>query len=342
MNAKRGILAFFLIMVLGIFFMFGANTAQAKAIELSYSNFFPPTHIQGKLGDLWAKEIEKRTNGKVKITYYPGGALLKGPKIYDGILKGITDIGMSVFGYSRGVFPSMEAIDLPLQYPNGRVATFVINRFYDKFKPKELSKVKVMYLHAHGPGLVHSKKPVNKLEDLRGLKIRSYGFNAKVVKALGGVPVAMGQGGVYEALQKGVVDATFSPMEVLKGWKQGEVIKYTIECYSIGYTAGFYVAMNLDKWNSLPKDVQKVFDEVNALWIAKHGDAWDSIDKAGREFTLSLGNKIIPLSQAESARWAKAVQPVFAGYIKAAEGKGLPGKDYVKTLRELIRIWSKE
>jgi TRAP-type C4-dicarboxylate transport system substrate-binding protein len=341
MNAKRGILAFFLIMVLGVFFMFGANTAQAKAIELSYSNFFPPTHIQGKLGDLWAKEIEKRTKGKVKITYYPGGALLKGPKIYDGVLKGISDIGMSVFGYSRGVFPSMEAMDLPMGYPNGKAATAIINDFYNKFKPKELNKIKVMYLHAHGPGLLHSKKAVNKLEDMKGLKIRSYGFNAKVAKALGGVPVAMGQGGVYEALQKGVVDATLSPIEVLKGWKQGEVIKYTIECYSVGYTAGFYVAMNLNKWNALPKDVQKVIIDVNNEWITKHGIAWDDADKAGREFTLSLGNKIIPLSKAEGARWASAAAPVVDGYIKAKAAKGLPAKDYVDFIKAGVKKYSK-
>ncbi|MCK4789662.1 MAG: TRAP transporter substrate-binding protein [Desulfobacteraceae bacterium] len=337
MNAKKGILVFFLIMVLGVFFMFGANTAQAKAIELSYSNFFPPTHIQGKLGDLWAKEIEKRTKGKVKITYYPGGALLKGPKIYDGIQKGITDIGMSVFAYSRGVFPSMEAIDLPMGYTNGNAVTLIINDFYNKFKPKELNKIKVMYLHAHGPGLLHSKKPVYKLEDLKGLKVRAVGAAAKAVKALGGVPVAMGQGGVYEALQKGVVDATFSPIEVLKGWKQGEVVKYTIECYSVGYTAGFYVAMNVNKWNALPKDVQKVIVDVNNEWIAKHGKAWDDSDKAGREFTLSLGNKIIPLSKAEGARWSKAVQPVIDGYIKAKSAKGLPAQDYVDTVRALIK-----
>jgi TRAP-type C4-dicarboxylate transport system substrate-binding protein len=321
--------------------MFGANTAQAKAIELSYSNFFPPTHIQGKLGDLWAKEIEKRTKGKVKITYYPGGALLKGPKIYDGVLKGISDIGMSVFGYSRGVFPSMEAMDLPMGYPNGKAATAIINDFYNKFKPKELNKIKVMYLHAHGPGLLHSKKAVNKLEDMKGLKIRSYGFNAKVAKALGGVPVAMGQGGVYEALQKGVVDATLSPIEVLKGWKQGEVIKYTIECYSVGYTAGFYVAMNLNKWNALPKDVQKVIIDVNNEWITKHGIAWDDADKAGREFTLSLGNKIIPLSKAEGARWASAAAPVVDGYIKAKAAKGLPAKDYVDFIKAGVKKYSK-
>jgi len=328
--------------VIGVFlFAFLSVSIPTKGmcatIELSYANFFPPTHIQAKLGQMWAKEIEKRTNGKVKITYYPGGSLLKGPKIYDGVLKGITDIGMSVFGYTRGVFPSMEAIDLPLGYPSGKVATCVINEFYNRFRPKELSKVKVMYLHAHGPGLLHSKKAVYKLEDIKGLKIRSTGFCAKLVKALGGIPVAMGQGGTYEALQKGVVDATFSPMEVLKGWKQAEVIDYTTECYSVGYTTGFYVFMNLDKWNSLPKDVQKVIEQVNREWIPKHGQAWDKSDEEGRKFTLKLGNKIIPLSEAESKRWAKAAESVFEEYIKSAEKRGVPGREYVNFIKEAIK-----
>ncbi|MFH0845481.1 MAG: TRAP transporter substrate-binding protein [Pseudomonadota bacterium] len=337
MKLRRCALFFSLVVALGVFSFLTPRILYAADIELSYANFFPPTHIQAKLGESWIKEVEKRTNGKVKITYYPGGALLKGPQIYDGVLKGITDMGMSVFAYSRGVFPSMEALDLPLAYPNGKAATLVINEFYNKFKPKELSKVKVAYLHAHGPGLLHSKKEVKTMEDLKGLKVRSTGFSAKVVQALGGVPVAMGQGETYESLQKGVVDATFSPMEVLKGWKQAEVIKYTVECYSVGYTAGFYVAMNLDKWNSLPKDIQKVIEQVNKEWISKHGEAWDSSDKAGREFTLSKGNKIIPLSKEESARWAKAVEPVIDGYIKDVGGKGLPGKDYVTFLKAAVK-----
>lgn len=337
MKVRKGCLVLGLVLTFGAFSLFSAYTVKAAPIEISYANFFPPAHIQGKLGASWAKEIEQRTNGKVKITYYPGGALLKGPKIYDGILKGITDMGMSVFAYSRGVFPSMEAIDLPLGYPSGARATIVINDFYKGFRPKELSNVKVLYLHAHGPGLLHSKKGIYKLEDVKGLKIRATGNSAKVAEALGAVPVAMGQGGTYEALQKGVVDATFSPIEVLKGWKQAEVIKFTIECYSIGYTSGFFVAMNLDKWNSLPPDVQKVFDDVSSDWIFKHGAAWDSSDKAGRTFSLSLGNKIIPLSKGESARWAMAVQPVIEGYINKAKGKGLPGWDYVEFIKQRIK-----
>ena len=337
MKVIRFSLVFCLAVTFGMSFLCGVTTAQAKAIELSYANFFPPTHIQAKLGASWAKEVEKLSNGKVKITYHPGSVLLNPKNMYDGVVKGIADIGMGVFAYNKGIFPAMEAIDLPMGYPNGKVATKVINDYYNKFNPKELSKVKVMYLHAHGPGLLHSKKPVKKLEDMKGLKVRSTGSSARLVEAMGGVPVAMSQRGAYEALQKGVTDATLGPIEVLKGWKQGEVIKSTTECYSVGYTAGFYVLMNLKKWNSLPKDVQKVIEEANKAWIAKHGKAWDDSDKAGREFTLSKGNKIIPLSKEESARWAKATQPVIDGYIKDKGAKGLPAKAYVEFIKAGVK-----
>jgi TRAP-type C4-dicarboxylate transport system substrate-binding protein len=319
----------------------GAFKVQAAAIQLNYANFFPPTHFNAQLGDSWAKEIEKRTNGKVKFTQFPGGALLKGPEIYDGVTKGVADVGMSLFAYTAGRFPSMEALDLPIGYPNGKTATFVANDFYKKFQPKEIAGVKLLYLHAHGPGLLHSKKEVKSLDDVKGLKIRCTGFSAKAASALGGVPVAMGQGQAYEALQKGVVEATLAPMEVLKGWKQGEVIKYTVECFSVGYTTAMYVIMNEAKWKALPPDVQKVFQAVSAEWIKKHAEGWDVADAEGRKFSLSLGNKIIPLSKEESAKWAKAVRPVIDDYAKVLAGKGLPGNDYVKFIQGSIEKYSK-
>lgn len=307
--------------------------AEAKTINLTYSTFFPPTHIQAQLAVEWGNEIEKRTNGKVKFSHFAGGALLKGPQICDGVLKGISDVGESVFAYTRGRFPSIEAIDLPMGYPNGVAATKIINDFYNKFKFEEFKDFKVLYLFAHGPGLLFSKKSVRSLEDLKGLKIRSTGTSAAVSNALGACAVSMPQGATYEALQKGVVEATWGPIEVLKGWKQGEVIKYMIDSFSVGYTQGFFVAMNLKKWNSLPKDVQDTIEEVNAEWIIKTGEAWDSSDKIGREFSTGLGNETITLSEKESARWAEAVQPVFEDYIEAAEKKGLPGRDYVEFIR---------
>ena len=342
MNKTVKLTILFLVVILAIVVVvFFITKKPAEIIELSYANLFPPTHIQSQLPESWCKEVEKRTNGAVKITYYPGGTLSAGPKIFSDILDGIADVGNSVIGYTPGFFPAMQAIDLPMGYPNAHVATKVINDFYNIFKPETLSKVKVMYFHAHGPGILHSKKSVLKLEDLKGMKIRSYGFNAKMTSALGAVPVAMPQSGVYEALQKGVADGTFSPSEVLKGWKQAEVVKATTQCYSVGYTAGFFVVMNLDKWNSLPKNVQRTIEEINKEWVGKYGDAWEESDQEGLKFTRSLGNEVIPLSAAESARWAEAVAPVVDAYVKDATGKGLPGQEYVDFIRVKIKEYSK-
>jgi TRAP-type C4-dicarboxylate transport system substrate-binding protein len=317
-------------------FVFAGIGPAAGETKLTYSIFFPPTHVQAKTGESWAKEVEKRTNGQVKITVFPGGTLTPADQCYDGVVKGISDIGMSAFAYSRGRFPLMEALDLPLGFPSGLVATRVANEFYTVMKPKALEDVKVLYLHAHGPGLLHTKKPVKTLEDLKGTKIRSTGFSAKIVEALGATPVAMPQGETYESLQKGVVDGTFGPIEVLKGWKQAEVIKSTTDCRDVGYTTVFFVVMNLKKWNALPKDTQKIIEDVSKEWIDVHGKAWDSSDAEGRAFTLSLGNQIINLSAAESARWKKAVKPTIDEYIKNTDAKGLPGKKAAKEAQTIL------
>lgn len=335
---KRNLLLMTLIGIFLITFWMPMNaaTAEEKTTTLTYSIFFPPTHGQCKAGISWAEEVEKRTGGRVKITVFPGGTLTKADQCYDGVVKGISDIGMSCFAYTRGRFPVMEALDLPHGYPSGTVATRVATDFYREMRPKELDDVKMLYIHAHGPGLLHTKKPVSTLEDLKGMKIRSTGLSAKITEALGGVPVAMPQSDTYEALQKGVVEGTFTPIETLKGWKQAEVVKYTTDCTGVGYTTGMFVVMNLDKWNALPEDIKKILEEVSNEWIDVHGAVWDSSDQEGREYTLSLGNKIIPLTEEENNRWAEAVKPIIDEYITTAEGKGLPGKKAVATVKALI------
>jgi TRAP-type C4-dicarboxylate transport system substrate-binding protein len=319
----------------------GSSNVLAATTNLTYSVFFPPTHGQSIAAVEWTKEIEKRTNGRVKINVFSGGTLTPADQTYDGVVKGISDLGMSCFAYTRGRFPVMEVLDLPIGYPNGRTATRVANDFYKKFKPKELDGVKVLYIHAHGPGLLHTIKPVNSLKDLKGMKIRSTGLSLNVVEKLGAVPVAMPQPGAYEALQRGVVDGTFTPIETLKGWKQAEVIKYTTDSSGIGYTTAMFVVMNLKKWNALPKDIQDIFESVSAQWIDVHGQKWDTLDLEGRQYTLSLGNKVIPLSNEEDARWKKAVSPIIQDYIKTTDAKGLPGQQAVKEVESLIRKYGK-
>jgi TRAP-type C4-dicarboxylate transport system substrate-binding protein len=285
----------------------------------------------------WAKEIERRTNGRVKITIFPGGTLTAADKCYDGVVKGISDIGMSVFAYTRGRFPLTEVADLPLGIKSGLVATKLINAYYKKFNPKELKDVKVMYLHGHGPGFLHTKTAVEKLEDLKGMKIRCTGLAAKIVEKLGAVPVAMPMPDTYDSLKRGVVEGSMAPQESLKTWKWGEVVKFTTESWGSAYSTGFFVVMNKEKWNGLPKDVKRIIEQVNAEWIERQGKNWDDIDKAGREATLAAGNKIISLSKEENMRWAAAVSPILDGYVKNIKEKGLPGDKALKFYRDELK-----
>lgn len=312
--------------------------AQSKPIELTYSMHFVASHQMAVFGRKWADEVEKRTKGRVKITMFPGGSLIPSPQAYDGVIKGIADIAMSFQGFTRGRFPLTEVIDLPLAYKNGMTATKMTNELYEKFKPKEYNEVQIMYLHAHGPGFFHTRnKPVNKLEDLKGVKIRTSGTLAKIAAALGAVPVALPMGETYDAIARGVAEGTVAPYEALEQWKLGEVVKYTTECYATAYSAAGFVAMNKNKWNSLPADVQKTIEKLNQEWIPVTGKVWDDIDKSGKEFTLKRGNKVISLSKEEEARWAKACQPVLQDYVKYAKEKGVPGDEALKFCLERMK-----
>jgi len=337
---KKGLLA----ILFAFCFLFSLSfvpDTNAKTINLTYSNFFPPTHGHSIAAANMIKEIEKRTNGRVKISYFPGGTLTKPKVCYDGVVKGISDIGMSCFAYTRGRFPVMEAVDLPFGYKSGKVATRVAYEFYKKMNPKELQDVKVLVIHAHGPGILAAKKDVNSLDDIRGMKIRCTGLAAKIAKYLGAAPVAMPQNQAYEALQKGVVEGTFCPIETLKGWKQGEVIDYVIESKALGYTTAMFVVMNKQKYESLPPDIQRIFDEVGEEWVNVHGDVWDRADRAGLKFVIELGKKIHGLSPTQEKKWIQSVSPIFLDYQSKIEKKGLPGKKAVKVLRGLVAKYSK-
>lgn len=310
--------------------------AGQPAVKLTYSIFFPPAHIQCKTAMDWAAEVEKRSQGRIKITIHPGGALTPAPQCYDGVVNGISDLGMSCFAYSRGRFPLVEGLDLPLGYPDGKTATRVANELIAKHQPAELNNVHLLYVHAHGPGILATKKPVQKMEDLKGMKVRATGLSSKIVECLGGTPVAMAQGDTYESLQKGVVDATLCPVETLKGWKQGEVIQYVVDSSAIGYTTAMFVVMNKDKWNKLPADLQQVLTDVSREWIPKHGAAWDQADQEGREFVKQLKKELVTLPPAEQQRWQAAVKPILDDYVKKAAEKNLPGAAFLADLQQAI------
>ncbi len=316
----------------------GGAGAQSKETTIRFSTFFPPSHQNAKITEEWGKEVEKRTRGKVKVRHYAGGTLTSAAQTYDSVAGGVIDAGNIVLGYTMGKFPLSEVLDYPLGIPSGSVATRMMNAYYEKFKPKELDEVKIMYLHSVGPGNLHTRaKPVAKLDDLKGLKIRTYGPNAKLMTLLGATPVAMPQGDAYDAIAKGVVDGGLWAYEALQGWKWGEIVRYTTQSYGSAYTTAMFIVMNKAKWNALPPDVQKVFEDVSKEYTDKQAALWDKIDKDGAEFAKSKGVKTITLSAAENARWAAKVKPLLDEYVTNMKAKGLPGDEAVKFCLDFLK-----
>ncbi len=318
------------------------STAQQKVITLNYANFFPAPSPHSVMIEAWGKEVEKRTNGRVKVTYFHGGTLAPAAQIYDSTVRGIADLGMSCFAYTRGKFPLTEVIDLPLGLQDGPTATKLANEYYNKFKPKEFDEVKVLYFHAHGPGLIHTtKKPLTKLEDLKGMKIRATGLASKIVTALGASPVGTTMPETYDALRTGVADGAMAPFMALKDFRWGEVVGYSTLNYGSSYSTGFFIVMNKNKWNALPPDIQKIFTQVSEEWIVKTGALWDSTDKDGVDFITKRGNKILPLTKEEDARWAAAVKPLLDEYLRDTKAKGVPGAEALKFAQDFIKANAK-
>jgi TRAP-type transport system periplasmic protein len=326
------------LLLLSAFCVASKAAAQEKSITLRYSTFFPAGHPHTVLSEQWCKEVEKRTNGRVKVYHYPGATLTSPQQTYDGILKGVVDIGLCVLAYTTGKFPLSDGLYYPLGFPAGSVATKLVNEYYAKFRPAEFNDAKVLYLQASGPAIIHTRKPVNKLEDMKGLKIR-VGSAPEFISNLGGVPVAMPMGDSYDALSKGVVDGIYAPYEALDGWKLAEVIKYSTENWGSSQCGIQLVAMNKNKWSTLSQGDQKIIETINQEWIEKQGRMWDDMDKTGKDVTLKRGNKVIKLSPEEDARFAAAAQPMVDSYIKKMKEKGLPGEEVIKFYRERLKAY---
>jgi TRAP-type C4-dicarboxylate transport system substrate-binding protein len=242
-----------------------------------------------------------------------------------------------------GRFPFLQVLDLPIGFPSGPAPTKIANAMYAKFKPKELDDVKVLWLHSMPDGLLHTRaKPVRKLEDIQGLKIRCFGSNAKFVGLLGAAPVAIPAPEVYDALSKGVVDGMVWSYEALKGFRVGEHIKYSTENSNTAYGAVFAVCMNKKKWASLPPDVQKIVDEMSTEYIEKYGQMWADINLEGKNWLKERGVEFISLSPEEQARWyEKGAKPVVEAYLKEMKEKGLPGDEAMKFLEERFKEYRK-
>lgn len=326
-----------------VFSLVFSTYCGAEVIKLKLANYFPPTHMNSVMMGKYCEELNKKLAGKVEITQYAGSTLLSAEKVAAGVASGIADIGLSNLSYTRGRFPIMEIMELPLGFPSPWIAGHVANDFYNKFQPKDFDNYHVLMLSTSPINVIQTvKKPVKTLEDVKGLKLRGTGRLGDIVKALGGTPIPVSTPELYDSMKRGVVEGALLPLETLKGFKTGELVKYTTASWKIGSAYCFYVLMNKNRWAKLPPDVQKVFTEFSKEFNERWNVEWNKIDIEGKDFFTQQGGQIVPLSDAEAAKWIKAVEPVIADYKKDVVSKGSKAADvdaWLAFVKERIEYW---
>lgn len=313
---------------------------NGKPIELTLAHFWPATHeMENKIVKGYIEAIDKATNGRVKITSYPAGTLLPSKETYDGVVKGVADIGISAYSYNRGKFPVVESFLVPgLEYNNSVAASQALVEGIEKLNPKELQDTHQLFSFAAGPGDLFTKKPVRTLADLKGMQIgATAGLRSDAVGLLGASPLVQPMPEWYESLSKAIMHGGVAPVESLQGFRLGEVTADYITLTPFLYNQAFFVVMNNEKWNSLPPDIQQAITEVNKKYLTETVAPWfDSIDTKGLKWLKEKKKvEIITLTDQEKANWVAKLKPLEDKYIKTLNEKGLPGVDIMKTVKEL-------
>lgn len=332
MKGKR----FFRIAGLIVMLLFACSlfpvSVAAGPITLSYANFPPAPTFPCVQMERWKKAVEQRTGGKVVINTFPGSTLLGAKNMFDGIIAGQADIGCLCMAYQPGRFVVTNAVALPVGFPDAKTASLTLWDIYKKYHPGEFTKVKVLTMFTCAPANIYAKKPVRNLSDLKGLELRASGGVAQVLKALGATPVGMPQSETPEALQKGVVKGAASSLETLMDFKYAESCRY-VTIFN-GPVYPFAVVMNLEKWNSLPKDVQKVMDDLGteqALWTGNYMDR--HVNKSVKWSKKNYNIEITKLTKKDLAKWNKLLSPITKRWIKSAKAKGLPARAILQDIR---------
>ena len=318
------------------------GVASAADITLTYAFFAPANTFPGKQMAHWAAEVQKQTGGKVAVNTFPGGTLLGAREMYDGVSKGVADIGLGAPSYDPGRFPLTAGVSLPVGFPNATVASRTLWALTQEFKPKEFEEFKVIAMFTTEPGYIMSRTPVASLADLKDMKLRAAGTGVPVLKALGAAPVGMPMPAVPQAVQTHVIDGTMTSREVLKDFKLAESLKFVTDYPTVVVT--FAAVMDAKRWAKLPPDVKQVIDALGpemAVWTGHYHDR-ENVGGALRWAKKEEGLKVVSLAPGERAKWDARLKPLTEQWVQEASAKGLPAEHYLARLRELRDQFAKQ
>ncbi|MFG6667846.1 TRAP transporter substrate-binding protein [Halomonas sp. HNIBRBA4712] len=315
-----------------------------EVIRLSYAFFAPAQSFPAIQMERWANEVSERTDGKVDVALFPGGTLLSANNMYDGVLNGVADIGLSATSYEPGRFPLINlAGSLTGQNVNSEIASRTVYQLTQEYgqQMSGLENFKVITAFTSEPAYLQTIEPVRQLEDAQGLEIRISGDNSRALDALGMTAVGMSQAETGEALQSGIIDGYASSREVLMDLQFARTVKYVTD-YPLTNTI-FAAVMTQEKWASLPAEVQEVMEELAPEMAGFTGHYLDEQIQRSLEWSQAEeGVEIISLTQEEAARWNERLAPINEAILSDAEAQGLPAREFETRMKELVDTYRAE
>lgn len=303
------------------------GVALAQEVTLRVHQMLPAqATIPDKVLKPWAEKVEAESDGRIKVELYPSMQLGGSPpELFDQARDGVADVIWTVLGYTPGRFPKSETFELPFIMTDAVSTSKAFQAFVEKNAMDEFEAVHLLAVHTHGPGLFHTKDPIEKLEDLNAMKIRGGSrIINQLLEKLGATPVGMPVPAVPESLSKGVIDGATIPWEVTLPLRIAELVKnHTGFSGDNGmYTQTFAIVMNKDSYENLPDDLKKIIDDNSGMPLAEMaGKAMQANDEVGEAKAREAGNNIIVLDQAETDRFKQASASVIEEWLAQGEGR---------------------
>ena len=317
--------------------------ALAQDVTLRLHQFLPPVAtVPAKILKPWGERLAEASGGRLDVQHFDAMALGgRPPELLDQARDGVVDLSMTVVGYTPGRYPRTEVFELPFMMTDPVATSLAFWEMVETdFQQNEYADVKVLGAWVHGPGVIHTKDPMLKLEDMQGKTLRGpTRVINDMLSELGATPVGMPLPAIPEALSKGVINGTVIPWEVTPSTRLAELVTHHAEFGGPEalYTATIVLAMNKAKYDALPDDLRAILDaESGAKLSGFAAEVMFEYDQPGRDIAVAAGNTITTLDEAEVARWKEAAQPVIARWIAEMEGKGIDGQALIDRAKSLI------
>ena len=228
------------------------SVANAETV-LTVSSWASPKHAMNASVFPWMNDELKACSGgslSLKVEY----GLAPPPAQYDTVRDGVADLTWMVHGYTPGKFETTKLAELPGLYGKSETVSAAFQATWEKHlsAANEAKGVEILTNFVHGPGMVHTLKPISSFKDLKGMKLRVGGGVANDIgRVLGVAGVNVPAPKVYETLSSGVADGVFFPMETMHAFKVAEIVKHTYRNTDGIYTTSFAIAMNKDTYDGL-------------------------------------------------------------------------------------------